>query len=30
MQPHLPHARSLPVNELKKHLAELPKDMPLV
>ena len=27
---HLPHARSLPVNELKKRLAELPKDMPLV
>jgi rhodanese-related sulfurtransferase len=27
---HLPHARSLPVNELKKRLAELPKDTPLV
>ncbi|NRF71625.1 metalloregulator ArsR/SmtB family transcription factor [Aquincola sp. S2] len=27
---HLPHARSLPVDELKKRLAELPKDMPLV
>jgi len=27
---HLPHARSLPVNELRKRLAELPKDMPIV
>jgi rhodanese-related sulfurtransferase len=27
---HLPHARSLPVGELKKRLAELPKDTPLV
>jgi rhodanese-related sulfurtransferase len=27
---HLPHARSLPVDELKKRLAELPKDMPVV
>ncbi|VTU31461.1 Biofilm growth-associated repressor [Variovorax sp. SRS16] len=27
---HLPHARSLPVNELKKRLAELPKDTPVV
>jgi rhodanese-related sulfurtransferase len=27
---HLPHARSLPVNELKKRLAELPKDIPVV
>jgi rhodanese-related sulfurtransferase/DNA-binding CsgD family transcriptional regulator len=27
---HLPHARSLPVDELKKRLAELPKDTPLV
>jgi rhodanese-related sulfurtransferase/DNA-binding CsgD family transcriptional regulator len=27
---HLPHARSLPMDELKKRLAELPKDMPLV
>jgi rhodanese-related sulfurtransferase len=27
---HLPHARSLPVDELKKRLAELPKDVPIV
>ena len=27
---HLPHARSLPVEELKKRLAELPKDVPVV
>ncbi|MEO8117809.1 MAG: metalloregulator ArsR/SmtB family transcription factor, partial [Rhodoferax sp.] len=27
---HLPHARSLPLDELKKRLAELPKDMPVV
>lgn len=27
---HLPHARSLPVGELKKRLAELPKDIPVV
>ena len=27
---NLPHARSLPVDELKKRLAELPKDTPLV
>ncbi|WP_137895771.1 metalloregulator ArsR/SmtB family transcription factor [Ramlibacter sp. 2FC] len=27
---HLPHARSLPVDELRKHLAELPKDVPVV
>lgn len=27
---HLPHARSLPVDELKKRLAELPKDVPVV
>ncbi|WP_416047255.1 ArsR/SmtB family transcription factor [Cupriavidus basilensis] len=27
---HLPHARSLPLSELKKKLAELPKDMPVV
>ena len=27
---HLPHARSLPVHELKKRLAELPKDTPVV
>ena len=27
---HLPHARSLPVDELKKRLAELPKDLPVV
>ena len=27
---HLPHARSLPMDELKKRLAELPKDTPLV
>lgn len=27
---HLPHARSLPVNELKKRLAEVPKDVPVV
>ena len=27
---HLPHARSLPVNELEERLANLPKDMPIV
>lgn len=27
---HLLHARSLPVNELEKRLANLPKDMPIV
>lgn len=27
---HLPHARSLPVDELKKRLKELPKDVPVV
>jgi rhodanese-related sulfurtransferase len=27
---HLPHARSLPINELKKRIAELPKDLPVV
>lgn len=27
---HLPHARSLPVDELKKRLAELPADIPVV
>ncbi len=27
---HLPHARSLPVDELKKRLAELPMDVPVV
>lgn len=27
---HLPHARSLPMAELKKRLAELPKDTPVV
>ena len=27
---HLPHARSLPLDELKKRLAELPKDTPVV
>jgi rhodanese-related sulfurtransferase len=27
---HLPHARSLPLEELKKRLAELPKDTPVV
>ena len=27
---HLPHARSLPVSELKKRIAELPKDVPVV
>ncbi len=27
---HLPHARSVPVAELKKRLAELPKDVPVV
>lgn len=27
---HLPHARSLPLGELKKRLAELPKDVPVV
>ncbi|MEX8494556.1 ArsR/SmtB family transcription factor [Sphaerotilus sp.] len=27
---HLPHARSLPVNELRQRLAELPPDLPVV
>lgn len=27
---HLPHARSLPINELRKRLADLPKDVPVV
>lgn len=27
---HLPHARSLPVDELKKRLSELPKNVPVV
>jgi len=27
---HLPHARSLPIDELRKRLAELPKDVPVV
>lgn len=27
---HLPYARSLPIDELKKRLAELPKDVPVV
>jgi rhodanese-related sulfurtransferase len=27
---HLPYARSLPLNELKKRVAELPKDVPVV
>jgi rhodanese-related sulfurtransferase len=27
---HLPHARSLPVDELRKRIAELPKDIPVV
>ncbi|MEP7102694.1 MAG: metalloregulator ArsR/SmtB family transcription factor [Burkholderiales bacterium] len=27
---HLPYARSIPVDELKKRLAELPKDTPVV
>lgn len=27
---HLPHARSLPLDELKRRLAELPKDLPVV
>ncbi|HEX5739742.1 MAG TPA: metalloregulator ArsR/SmtB family transcription factor [Hydrogenophaga sp.] len=27
---HLPHARSLPVDELKKRIAELPKHIPVV
>jgi rhodanese-related sulfurtransferase/transposase-like protein len=27
---HLPHARSMPVSELKKRLAELPKDLTIV
>jgi len=27
---HLPHARSLPVDELKRRLAELPRDTPVV
>lgn len=27
---HLPHARSMPVDELRRRLAELPKDVPVV
>lgn len=27
---HLPHARSIPVEELRKRLAELPRDVPVV
>jgi rhodanese-related sulfurtransferase len=27
---HLPHARSLPVDELRKRIAEVPKDVPVV
>src|SRR5262245_751825 len=27
---HLPHARSLPVEELRKRLSEVPKDVPVV
>lgn len=27
---HLPHARSMPVDELKKRIAELPKNIPVV
>lgn len=27
---HLPHARSLPVDELKKRIAELPRNVPVV
>jgi rhodanese-related sulfurtransferase/DNA-binding CsgD family transcriptional regulator len=27
---HLPHARSLPIDELKKRMAELPQDVPVV
>ncbi|MCJ7799535.1 MAG: hypothetical protein MUP33_07205, partial [Polaromonas sp.] len=27
---HLPHARSLPLEELKKRLGERPKDLPVV
>lgn len=27
---HLPHAHSVPVNDLKKRLAEIPKDVPVV
>ncbi|MEK9804312.1 MAG: metalloregulator ArsR/SmtB family transcription factor [Curvibacter sp.] len=27
---HLPHARSLPIGELKKRIAELPKGLPVV
>lgn len=27
---HLPHAHSMPLDELKKRLAELPKDIPVV
>jgi rhodanese-related sulfurtransferase len=27
---HLPHARSLPVDELKQRIAELPRDLPVV
>jgi rhodanese-related sulfurtransferase len=27
---HLPHARSLPIDELRKRIAEVPKDVPVV
>ncbi len=27
---HLPHARSMPIDELRKRVAELPKDVPVV
>lgn len=27
---HLPHARSLPLHDIKKRLAEIPKDIPVV
>lgn len=27
---HLPHARSLPIDELKRRISELPKDVPVV
>lgn len=27
---HLPHARSLPLDELRKHLGDIPKDVPVV
>jgi rhodanese-related sulfurtransferase len=27
---HLPHARSLPIDELRKRIAELPQDVPVV